>query len=40
MSRRTVVALLARKRRLVLRLSIVVQDPAGNRRTVREQVTP
>jgi hypothetical protein len=31
---------LARKRRLVLRLSVAVQDPAGNRRTVRHQVTP
>jgi hypothetical protein len=31
---------LARRRKLVLRLSIVVQNPAGNRRTVRKQVTP
>jgi uncharacterized membrane protein YccC len=31
---------LARKRKLVLQLSVVVQDPAGNRRTVRRQVTP
>jgi len=31
---------LRRKRRLVLRLSVAVQDPAGNRRTVRRQVTP
>jgi hypothetical protein len=31
---------LRRKRKLVLRLSAAVQDPAGNRRTVRHQVTP
>jgi hypothetical protein len=31
---------LQRKRKLVLRLSVVVQDPAGNRRTVRNQVSP
>jgi DNA-binding beta-propeller fold protein YncE len=31
---------LARRRKLVLRLSVVVADPAGNRRTVRHQVTP
>jgi DNA-binding beta-propeller fold protein YncE len=31
---------LRRKRKLVLRLSAVVQDPAGNRRTVRRQVAP
>jgi DNA-binding beta-propeller fold protein YncE len=29
-----------RKRKLVLRLSVAVQDPAGNRRTVRNRVTP
>jgi hypothetical protein len=31
---------LQRKRKLVLRLSVVVADPAGNRRTVRNQVSP
>jgi DNA-binding beta-propeller fold protein YncE len=31
---------LARKRRLVLRLTLGVRDPAGNRRTVRTQVVP
>ena len=31
---------LQRKRKLVLRLSAAVQDPSGNRRTVRHEVTP
>jgi DNA-binding beta-propeller fold protein YncE len=31
---------LTRKRKLVLRLSVAVHDPAGNRRTVRDRVTP
>jgi hypothetical protein len=31
---------LKRKRRLALRLSVVVEDPAGNSRTVRKRVSP
>jgi hypothetical protein len=31
---------LQRKRKLAVRLSVAVQDPAGNRRTIRREVTP